>query len=163
MVLPWENSTLAPNREEVLGRVERFLSSDKTSIAMVEDLRAFVGLDPAPEFASASGVLVDNVRERLRFAKRLRDMVRGSEIHSRFLDGYRMDEDVEKFELNLMQLAACLFTDFDWTQDEDWTGQLLVEVTDVLLAILAVEGLLGTCEFPNDFVMVHCTNALLPT
>lgn len=66
----------------------------------MEDINAFGDVGLAPEFADDSRALVDNVRERLRFAKQLRDRVRGSGINARSLSGYRMNPDAEKFELN---------------------------------------------------------------
>lgn len=107
---------------------------------MMGDLNAFVDLGNNQALESAdSGVLINNIQARLQFAKKLRDRVRQ--------DSAEIDpnaSDLSNFELNLMQLAAVMFADFDTIQNPVWDRENGASILNNILA--PIESLLGICE-----------------
>lgn len=72
--------------------------------------------------ANDTGMIMDNIGERLRFAKKLRDIVRRDKQHVilDILAKYKVNQDLGDFDLDLMQLSACMFTDIAWIRSRTW-------------------------------------------
>lgn len=97
---------------------------------------------------SGGDCLIENIRERLRFAKKLRDRIRreGHHIPSDIIADCRVHPDLTSFELNLMQLSACMFTDFRFTQTPFCNSHW---ISDMLEGILSIESFLAICKTPS--------------